>query len=344
MNIKKVDNLDLSVVVITQNESFVIDKCIKSLIIACDNNYASEKYEIILIDSMSNDNTVDIAKKLLIKKKVVNWTLIKYESSTHTAALGREIGKKYAKGEDILFLDGDMLIFSKFLTFVKSEKKLFDNNLVGIVGTRIDIFYDSNYNIKYFRKFNRKINRDKFTTNPGGGLFLFNSNIINANYNVEQIAREEEAFAKKLLAEGKKIKYFEQNMYLHLNYKQNKRNLLKRVFMVKDVSQSYVIAIKKHFFEYGFKSMIQQYKGYILYNLSYPIILLTGLVVSLVNSSSIIFIIILLMCILFIYREKLNALNVLFFSVGLFNTEKVSYRINYKLTSKDVSKELIKRN
>jgi glycosyltransferase involved in cell wall biosynthesis len=334
MKTKKVDKLDLSVVVITQNESLVIEKCIKSIIIACNKNYAPEEYEIILVDSMSKDNTVGISKTLLINENVKNWTIIQYKSINYTAALGREIGKETAKGEYILFLDGDMLLFSNFLKFVKENKMLFESNIAGLIGNRIDAFYNRSYKVKNLRKFNRKLDKNNFTTHPGGGLFLNIKNVGKVKYNFEQKSREEEAFAKKLLAEGRKIKYTEQNMYLHLNYKQSKRNLLKRISMVKDVSQSYVIAIKSHYIEYGLRSIIKHYFAYFLYYIVFPLAILMGMITSFIMHSLPFFMIFILISLMLLFKEKLNSLNVVFFLSGLSKKNKTSYEILDKFINK----------
>ncbi len=88
-------NYFISVIIICYNEESYIDKCLNSLV---NQNYNKSDYEMILIDNGSTDKSVQIAKKFIktihIKPKL---------------GLGemRNYGAEQAKGEVLVFLDGD---------------------------------------------------------------------------------------------------------------------------------------------------------------------------------------------------------------------------------------------
>lgn len=86
----------ISVVIPTLNEENYIENTLKAV---KRQNYSGE-YEIIIADGMSKDKTIEIAKKytkkiVLVKKKGI--------------AAGRNAGAVKAKGEILVFLDGDTM-------------------------------------------------------------------------------------------------------------------------------------------------------------------------------------------------------------------------------------------
>ncbi|MDO9087611.1 MAG: glycosyltransferase [Anaerolineaceae bacterium] len=97
--LQKKSSLNLSVVIITHNEAQNISRTIESVLNAVE-NYPNT--EIIMVDSASSDETVEIAKgyPINILRLKPSWFL--------SAASGRHIGTIHSKGDLIFFLDGDM--------------------------------------------------------------------------------------------------------------------------------------------------------------------------------------------------------------------------------------------
>jgi len=93
----------ISVIIPTLNEGKYIGSTLKSLI----NQDYKGKYEIIVADGMSKDNTVKIAKKFADKVIAVKQKGV---------ASGRNEGAKIAKGEIFLFLDADTILLFNGLT------------------------------------------------------------------------------------------------------------------------------------------------------------------------------------------------------------------------------------
>ncbi|MDI6806192.1 MAG: glycosyltransferase [Candidatus Aenigmarchaeota archaeon] len=92
-----------SVVIPTLNEEKNIAHCI----LALRNQDYEEKYEIIVADGMSKDNTIKIAKRyadkvIQVRKKGIS--------------VGRNAGAKVARGRILLFVDADTLATPNLLT------------------------------------------------------------------------------------------------------------------------------------------------------------------------------------------------------------------------------------
>jgi len=121
----------VSIIVPTYNEEKVIEKRIKNLF---DLDYPKNKYEIIVVDSGSTDNTTEVVEKL-IEKHVPSeptFRLIK-ENERKGKASAINFGKKHAKGEIVLVTDANS-IFGK--NVLKEMMPHFKNPKVGAVSGR----------------------------------------------------------------------------------------------------------------------------------------------------------------------------------------------------------------
>ena len=66
-------NSKISIIIRSKNESFWINKCLLQI-----KNQSITNYEVILVDNNSKDKTVDIAKKIFPKIKIVNYKSKKF--------------------------------------------------------------------------------------------------------------------------------------------------------------------------------------------------------------------------------------------------------------------------
>jgi glycosyltransferase involved in cell wall biosynthesis len=117
----QIDKKFISIVVCTKNGSKKIKNCLDALI---KQTYPPSKYEIILVDDGSTDNTLEIVSKYPIK-------IIKNEKNIGLAG-SRNIGAKEAKGEIIAFTDDDCIPNNDWLE--KLEERYSDESISGVGG------------------------------------------------------------------------------------------------------------------------------------------------------------------------------------------------------------------
>ncbi len=123
----------ISIVVAVRNEKQHIVKCIESLF----NQDYDNRYEVIVVDGMSDDGTYEILQEL---QKNYGFKLLRNEKKN--AAAGRNIGIKEAKGEAVAFIDGDAVATEDWL---KNIKKAFEESGAAAVGGPDLLPADSSY-------------------------------------------------------------------------------------------------------------------------------------------------------------------------------------------------------
>lgn len=110
----------VSITILTHNCEQTIKKCLSSVF---NVDYPRDRYEVIIIDSGSNDRTLEIIKEFPIDKIIVK----KGISRGHA----RNIGVQEAKGEIVAMVDSDHEQASKdWLTTIVKE---FDDPRVALV-------------------------------------------------------------------------------------------------------------------------------------------------------------------------------------------------------------------
>lgn len=98
--------VDLSVIVIGRNEAEQIEGCLRSVFASLE---GFQDYEVIYVDSASEDNTVEIASRFPIRVLQLQpgWKL--------TPSAGRFVGYHHAVGRFLLFVDGDSTMYRRWL-------------------------------------------------------------------------------------------------------------------------------------------------------------------------------------------------------------------------------------
>jgi len=110
--------MKLSIIIPTYNEEEYLPDLLKSI-----QRQDFNDYEVIVADSHSTDNTVDIAKSFGCH--VVPGGL---------PGIGRNNGAKVAKGEILLFIDSDCVLTDNYLSSAIEEFELYN---IGIAITQI---------------------------------------------------------------------------------------------------------------------------------------------------------------------------------------------------------------
>lgn len=116
-DIRSSTQLELSVVIVTYNEQDRIRACIESVVAAARE---LAEFEVILVDSNSTDRTVDIASEYPI-------TIFQIpDDELTTPGAGRYVGTQAARGELVLFVDGDMVLerdwLARAMSLMRSER------------------------------------------------------------------------------------------------------------------------------------------------------------------------------------------------------------------------------
>lgn len=97
-----------SIIIALYNQEKYIEECLKSL-----DKQSFTDFEIIIVDDGSTDNSKLRVKSVKSKFKIKNLKLI--EQKHQGPAKARNLGVKYAKGDILVFLDGDMYFAKDFL-------------------------------------------------------------------------------------------------------------------------------------------------------------------------------------------------------------------------------------
>ncbi len=152
----------ISFIVIGRNEGWKLTKCLQSVYGIVEYNKLLH-YEVIYIDSKSEDDSIDRAKKF-------NGIRIIKLTDSINAAIARNAGANLSSGDFLFFIDGDMEINSDFLPLVYDETNGLKYDFVS--GQMKYIYYDTDN--KYIGEelyFKRCMKKDAIY-HTVGGLFL----------------------------------------------------------------------------------------------------------------------------------------------------------------------------
>jgi len=156
----------ISFIIIGHNEGWKLPKCIQSIFDTIEKNDLSN-YEVIYVDSKSNDNSIEIAKQF---KGIKIFQI----TGVCNAAIARNIGAKESKGNSLFFIDGDMEIQFDFLPLVYNKNTGLIYEFVS--GQWINYNYNSDGKLISKEEYNIKNYSDSYQSITGG-LFLIKRHI-----------------------------------------------------------------------------------------------------------------------------------------------------------------------
>ena len=148
-----------SVIIAAYNIEKYIERCIKSVI-----NQSEREIEIIIVNDGSTDNTLNIIKKM----NEIDDRIVVINKKNQGLIEARKTGLKYAKGEFILFLDGDDWLENNC---IDELYKIAKDKKVDIVLYNAYIAYDDKKEI--LNTFNENM-LDDIKKNPIKNLLLLN--------------------------------------------------------------------------------------------------------------------------------------------------------------------------
>jgi glycosyltransferase involved in cell wall biosynthesis len=192
----------ISVVVIGRNEGQRLARCLESV----RRVSGFSNTELIYVDSNSKDGSPELAARYGAQVIVLN-------AQRTTAALGRNAGWRAAKGEFILFLDGDTILHPDFADAALAPM-LQDRSIVAVWGHRREIHPEASI-------YNRILDLD-WVYAPGiaefcGGDVLMRRSALEeaGGYDAELIAGEEPELCRRMRARGHRILHIDHPMTGH---------------------------------------------------------------------------------------------------------------------------------
>ncbi len=158
---KKIRNPYFSIITVVKNDEKNIVKTIKSI-----NNQTYKKFEHIIIDGKSEDNTI---KNILKNKKNLNLLVSERDKGIYFAM---NKGANIASGKIIVFINSGDLITKKSLKIVKKE---FEKKNIDFVFGTVKRHYTKKTIIKHGFNKNRLLVNFDFATSHSTGFFIKNS-------------------------------------------------------------------------------------------------------------------------------------------------------------------------
>ena len=113
----------ISIIIPVLNGEKTIGMCLEALL---RQSYPSERYEILVVDNGSYDNTVNIVKDLPVQ--------LLFEKRGRNSYMARNLGVKYAEGEIIVFIDADCIAEKDWLANIVNP---FHNENIGVVAGEV---------------------------------------------------------------------------------------------------------------------------------------------------------------------------------------------------------------
>ena len=126
--------MNITALIITKNEEIHIERCI--------NNIKKLVSDVLIVDSFSNDNTIEIAKKLNIK-------FIQNKFINHAKQFNFGLSQLSQDTDWVLKIDADEILTSSLIAEIKNKLPKLDKNINGIYIKRHLVFQDTL--IKYGR-------------------------------------------------------------------------------------------------------------------------------------------------------------------------------------------------
>ncbi len=158
----------VSVIIIGRNEEKHIGRCVRSVL------KGTETYsdcDVLFVDSASSDRSVEIAAQYPIRIVQLrpDWKL--------TSAAGRYIGYRNTESEYVFFIDGDTLLYRKWIPLAIS---FLSNNpgIAGVAGIVNELFHDDEGRIVGHRWNRYNQIEDEIDSTVFGGIALFRRSVL----------------------------------------------------------------------------------------------------------------------------------------------------------------------
>ena len=192
----------ISVIVIGKNEGERLDACLAS----AEQALGPLSHELIYVDSHSTDDSLAIARAHGAR------CFLPEETDT-TAGLGRYIGTQAARGEYLLFLDGDMQLQPGFVE--RAMLRMAAGGCDGVCGIRTDHYMKDGQVVSVCENY-FGCTQERVAPEFGGAIFLTADALQKSGgWAADTIACEESELHARLLAAGCTIVELPVPMIIH---------------------------------------------------------------------------------------------------------------------------------
>ena len=207
----------ISVIVIGRNEGARLDSCMDSIRTAL----GVLAHEVLYVDSRSTDDS-------LARARAHGARCFLLDEADTTAGLGRFVGAREARGEYLLFLDGDMELQPGFCE--QAMMAMAARGYDGVCGIREDVYLRGGqvvgHNPNYF-----SCTQERLAPEFGGAIFL-TAEALSAcgGWSPDTVACEEAELHARLIAAGKQIAELPVPMIRHTDAVRDGRGALGTIF------------------------------------------------------------------------------------------------------------------
>lgn len=207
----------ISVIIIGKNEGARLTACLESV----RSSLITLSHEIIYVDSCSSDDSLSRARAMGARCFLL--------AETHTTAgLGRFVGSREARGEYLLFLDGDMRLCPGFAE--KALMTMVSQGYDGVCGIRRDIYLHGgeivSQNDNYFG-----CTQERIAPTFGGALMITAEALVfSGGWSCNTVACEEAELYARIRDAGCRIAEIPVMMIEHVDVLRDNRSALSVLF------------------------------------------------------------------------------------------------------------------
>ncbi len=258
--------MKVSVTIPTYNRSYLLRKCLDSLVIQ---DYPHADFEIIISDNNSTDDTATVANEYIEKFKNdihICYLIEKRRGLVYV----RNSPVKKSNGEILFFGDDDGVYDSNWISSIISVYKKFPD--VKAVGSKIDILWDKEPPawVRNYEQFLGKLNYGN-EVRVGKGIFINGGSfsirkeiLLELNgFNPEQVGEDyigdgESGLCRKMHKKGYLLGWTPQSTMHHLQFVDKNATLkdMKRRFRNNGICETYILFVSE---KGGVLSLVKQF-------------------------------------------------------------------------------------
>ncbi len=239
--------MKVSIIIRTLNE----EKYLNELLLSIENQKIDEEVEVVLVDSGSSDNTLEIAKKFNCKITYIN-------KADFTFGRSLNIGCEYSSGDFLVFISGHCVPYDKYWLYelIRPLKNKKGEYIYGRqVGRDTTKFSEQMIFQKYYPRHKKNNNEKYFCNNANSAI----TKKIWSKYKFDEnlTGLEDIDLARKIIADGSKVIYAHKSVVYHIHDEsslQTKNRYEREAIALKKIMPNIVVSLFD-FFRYLFASI-----------------------------------------------------------------------------------------